>query len=172
MLEAGRRALMFSKQAISMLHSEMHRRVDDLLTHAERLRPGAFENEVAGFGRTSVRDQLVHVLATERAWVSALQGQPMPEWDYKQYKDVGSVRAAKQKVMLETRRYLDQISDADLNTTLQSEPPDWMGPLQTPAFILCHIITHAFHHKGQVVAMFRLAGNPIGDTDLQREDAA
>jgi uncharacterized damage-inducible protein DinB len=45
-----------------------------------------------------------------------------------------------------------------------------MGPLQTPAFILCHIITHAFHHKGQVVAMFRLAGQPAGDTDLQRDE--
>jgi uncharacterized damage-inducible protein DinB len=160
----------FTKQGIGMLHSEMHRRIDDLLNHAEQLPPGAFVIEVPGFGRTSIKNQLVHMLATERAWVSALQGLPMPEWDYKQYADVDSVRAVKKAVMSETRRYLEQISETDLNTTLKSEPPDWMGPLRSPAFILCHVITHAFHHKGQVVAMFRLAGHPIGDTDLQRDE--
>jgi uncharacterized damage-inducible protein DinB len=161
---------MFSKQAISILHSEMHCRLDDLLNHAQLLQPDSFVGEVPGFGRTSVRDQLVHILATEEFWVAAVQGLRTPEWDYKQYKDVKSVRAVKQKVMLVTQQYLERISETDLNTKLKSEPPDWMGPLQTPAFILCHVITHAFHHKGQVVAMFRLAGHPIGDTDLQRDE--
>jgi uncharacterized damage-inducible protein DinB len=70
--------------------------------------------------------------------------------------------------MKETIAYLDQLSDTQLNTELARRPNDWSGPLRTPAFILHHVITHAFHHKGQVVAMFRLLGRPAPDTDLQR----
>src|SRR5580704_8560248 len=44
---------------------------------------------------------------------------------------------------------------------------DWHGDLRSPAFILHHVITHAYHHKGQVVAMCRLLGHPAPDTDLQ-----
>jgi uncharacterized damage-inducible protein DinB len=33
--------------------------------------------------------------------------------------------------------------------------------------ILLHVITHAFHHKGQIVAMLRILGYPAPDTDLQ-----
>lgn len=40
--------------------------------------------------------------------------------------------------------------------------------LRSPAFILLHVITHAFHHKGQVVAMLRILGYPAPDTDLQQ----
>jgi uncharacterized damage-inducible protein DinB len=163
---------MFTKQAVTTLHSEMHRRLDDLLNHAEQLQPGAFLENIPGFGRPSLRDQLVHIVATERYWVSAVQGLSMPHWDYKQFKDVESVRAAKREALLATTTYLNNISETDLNTTLRSQPPDWMGPLRSPAFILCHVITHTFHHKGQVVAMFRLAGHPAPDTDLQRDDPA
>jgi len=31
-----------------------------------------------------------------------------------------------------------------------------------------HVITHAFHHKGQIVAMLRILGYPAPDTDLQQ----
>lgn len=161
---------MFSKQAIETLHSEMHRRIDDLLDHAERLDQAAFISEMPGFGRTSIRNQLVHVVVTEQFWVNAVQGRTTPRPDYEQFGNVASIRAAKQNVMAKTQKYLTQIDESALNTTLQSVPPQWMGPLRTPAFILCHVITHSFHHKGQVVAMFRLAGHPMGDTDLQRDE--
>jgi uncharacterized damage-inducible protein DinB len=43
-----------------------------------------------------------------------------------------------------------------------------VGELKSPAFILLHVVTHTFHHKGQVVAMLRTLGYPAPDTDLQR----
>jgi uncharacterized damage-inducible protein DinB len=48
----------------------------------------------------------------------------------------------------------------------------WFGELRTPACILLHVITHTFHHEGQVVAMLRWLGHPAPDTDLQREGGA
>jgi uncharacterized damage-inducible protein DinB len=67
----------------------------------------------------------------------------------------------------ETRAYLEGLSEEQLNTTLATRPESWGGELRSPAFILLHVITHAFHHKGQVVAMLRILGYPAPDTDLQ-----
>ena len=63
--------------------------------------------------------------------------------------------------------YLEGLTEEQLNTTLAERPVDWGGELRSPAFILLHVITHAFHHKGQVVAMLRILGYPAPDTDLQ-----
>jgi uncharacterized damage-inducible protein DinB len=42
------------------------------------------------------------------------------------------------------------------------------GELRSPAFIVLHVKTHTFHHKGQIVAMLRILGYPAPDTDLQQ----
>jgi uncharacterized damage-inducible protein DinB len=55
-----------------------------------------------------------------------------------------------------------------LYAPLERYPERWMGPPRSPAFILLHVITHGFHHKGQLVAMLRLLGHPAPDTDIQR----
>jgi uncharacterized damage-inducible protein DinB len=76
--------------------------------------------------------------------------------------------AEKERVRLATRAYLDGLSDAELNRTLTERPRKWVGELKSPAFILLHVVTHTFHHKGQAVAMLRTLGYPAPDTDLQR----
>jgi uncharacterized damage-inducible protein DinB len=56
---------------------------------------------------------------------------------------------------------------AVVTAILAERPVDWGGELRSPAFILLHVITHAFHHKGQIVSMLRILGYPAPDTDLQ-----
>jgi len=36
----------------------------------------------------------------------------------------------------------------------------------TPAHVIHHVLTHAFHHKGQIVSMCRMLGYPAPETDL------
>jgi uncharacterized damage-inducible protein DinB len=76
--------------------------------------------------------------------------------------------AAKNRIRNATRDYLGDLTEQQLNTTLATRPVDWGGELRSPAFIVLHVITHAFHHKGQIVAMLRIVGHPAPDTDLQR----
>jgi uncharacterized damage-inducible protein DinB len=76
---------------------------------------------------------------------------------------------AKDRVRDATRAYLQSLSEAQLNRVLSKRPQAWVGELRSPAFILLHVVTHTFHHKGQVVAMLRTLGYPAPDTDLQRE---
>jgi len=77
------------------------------------------------------------------------------------------LRASKDRIREATRTYLGDLTEEQLNTTLAARPADWGGELRPPAFILLHVITHAFHHKGQIVAMLRILGYPAPDTDLQ-----
>ena len=80
---------------------------------------------------------------------------------------MAAMLATKDRIREATRAYLESLTEEQLNTTLAKRPADWGGELRSPAFILLHVITHAFHHKGQIVAMLRILGYPAPDTDLQ-----
>jgi uncharacterized damage-inducible protein DinB len=45
-----------------------------------------------------------------------------------------------------------------------------MGTLPSALLLsfLHHLLTHTFHHKGQIVAMCRVLGHPAPDTDLNQ----
>jgi len=79
-----------------------------------------------------------------------------------------TLQDCKERVRNDTRTYLEALTESQLNTTLSGRPEGWSGELRSPAFILLHVITHTFHHKGQTVAMLRTLGHPAPDTDLQR----
>jgi uncharacterized damage-inducible protein DinB len=160
---------MFTREGMAALHRWTHRRLDDLLWHAAGLPPGLFTRKVDGFGHGNVRDQMLHMLAAEAYWVRALQDLPDSTPPQPEYLTVEDVARRKQQVLAATLAYLESLTEEQLNAELDRRPQGWIGPLRSPAFILHHIATHAFHHKGQVAAMFRLLGHPLGDTDLQRE---
>lgn len=159
----------FTRIGLRALHTWTHERLDQLLSHALTLSQEQFVAEIPGFGAASIQDQLSHVVQCEQAWVHALQDIEWTHWAREDYTTPDQLRTVKQRVTFETIAYLDQLSDTQLNAQLVHRPSNWSGPLQTPAFILHHVITHAFHHKGQIVAMFRLLGHPAPDTDLQRD---
>jgi uncharacterized damage-inducible protein DinB len=158
---------MFNRDGIRELHGVTHDRLDLLLDHVAQLPPADFVRELPGFGFASVRDQLAHLLGAEDRWVHRLQHLPLPRWEATDYPTAESLRPVKERVKAATIAYLGRLPDSELNTTLATRPSDWHGILRSPAFILHHVITHAYHHKGQVVAMCRLLGHPAPDTDLQ-----
>ncbi len=159
---------MFTRDGIRALHAWTHERLDLVLEHVTALSAAEFTRELPGFGYPSVRDQLMHVLGAEERWVQRLQSLPVRSWSATDYPTVAALRAAKARVMRATGEYLDRLPDAALDVPLPHRPEGWIGELRSPAFILHHAITHAYHHKGQVVAMCRLLGHPAPDTDLQR----
>ena len=160
--------MMFTKEGILDLHSVMHERLDLLLRHAATVPDELHRKEIAGFGHPTVWKQLVHILTCEEGWVHDLQNQPFPGWSEEDCSTMTALRAAKERIQEATRNYVSGLTQEELNTTLVKRRADWGGELRSPAFILLHVITHAFHHKGQVVAMLRILGYPAPDTDLQQ----
>jgi hypothetical protein len=70
---------------------------------------------------------------------------------------MAALEAARDRIREATRTYVGALTEEQLNTTLAQRPVDWGGELRSPGFILLHVITHAFHHKGQVVAMLEFS---------------
>ena len=162
---------MFSKEGIRVLHREAHSCLDIVFGHAARLPFSVVAQELSGVSHGSARNQMVHVLFTEAGWVGDLQNKPVAQWRNEDFRDLSSLTEAKRRVAAETAKYLDSLTETELNTPITRKPTEWVGPPRSPAFILLHIVTHVFHHKGQMAMMFRLLGYPMGDTDLQRESA-
>jgi uncharacterized damage-inducible protein DinB len=145
-----------------------HECLDILLRHISSVPVERLREPLAGFGIETVWKQLVHIVKGEEVWVCDLRNKARLAWGEKECETLEVLRAEKERVRLATRAYLDSLSDAELNTTLAKRPAEWVGELKSPAFILLHVVTHTFHHKGQVVAMLRTLGYPAPDTDLQR----
>jgi uncharacterized damage-inducible protein DinB len=158
----------FSRMAITALHAGLHDCLEVVLVHMSGIPPGLLAQELTGFGRPTVREQFAHILSTEAGWVCGLQSLPIRRVDPATLSTTDDFRQVKKDTMAATFAYLDSIGEHQLNTELESYPEGWIGPHRSPAFILLHVITHGFHHKGQIVAMLRLLGYPAPDTDLQR----
>ena len=159
---------MFTKEGILELHTVTHERVDLLLRHIATLPDALCRQPIPGFGHPTVWRQLVHILTCEEGWVLDLQNRPFAGWFEDDCPTMSLLQAAKDRIRKTTQAYLSSLTDMELNTTLAERPQDWGGELRSPAFILLHVITHAYHHKGQVVAMLRILGYPAPDTDLQQ----
>jgi len=159
---------MFTKSGIKDLHGATHESLDILLRHVGSVPADLLREPLAGFGFPTVWKQLVHILTVEEGWVHNLQDKAFARWKEEDCPTMTALMAAKSRLRDATRIYIDNLSEAQLNTTLVNRPEVWFGELCSPAFILLHVITHTFHHKGQVVAMLRALGDPAPDTDLQR----
>lgn len=157
----------FTKAGIIELHATMHERLDLLLRHAATVPDDLRQKPISGFGHPSVWKQLVHILTCEEGWVHDLQNKPFAGWDAEDCPTMAQLGASKERIREATRSYVEHLTEEQLNTTLAEHPAGWGGELRSPAFILLHVITHAFHHKGRVVAMLRILGYPAPDTDLQ-----
>lgn len=158
---------MFTKAGMTELHAAMHERMDLLLHHVATLPDELWHKTIFGFGHPSVWKQLVHILTCEEGWIHDLQRRPFAGWDAEDCPTMAALRASRDRIREATRTYLGSLTEAQLNTNLAERPEGWGGDLRSPAFILLHVITHAFHHKGQIVAMVRMLGYPAPDTDLQ-----
>jgi uncharacterized damage-inducible protein DinB len=159
---------MFNKSGILELHAATHERLDLLLRHIATVPDELLHQPILGFGHPSIWKQLVHILTCEEGWVHDLQNMPFDGWSEEDCPTISSLQAAKDRICEATRTYLGNLTEEQLNTTLTTRPLDWGGELRSPAFIVLHVITHSFHHKGQVVAMLRMLGYPAPDTDLQQ----
>ena|SRR5438270_1994831 len=158
---------MFTRSGTIELHALMHERLDLLLSHVATVPDNLHHQQIPGFGHPTIWKQFVHILTCEEGWICDLQNQTFAAWHEEDRPTVADLRIAKERIRKATRTYVGDLTEEQLNTTLAKRPVDWGGELRSPAFILLHVITHAFHHKGQVVAMLRMLGYPAPDTDLQ-----
>lgn len=160
---------MFTLAGIRKFHSWTHASLTLLFDHLATLPgPADYARELPGFGYSSIRAQVVHLLGCEIRWVNRLRNIPNELWDDAQWPAIAHARELQSEAQARTLEYLSGLTDDQLNASTTLHFPDGDTAVRTPALILHHVLTHAFHHKGQIVAMCRILGHPAPDTDLNQ----
>jgi uncharacterized damage-inducible protein DinB len=157
---------MFTIEGISSFHSWTHTSLSRLIDHVSGFSNEEYVRKFEDFGSPNIRDQFVHIFGCEARWLHRVQDLPFSKWSAEEYPSIAEVRELQRRVTAQTRSYLDKLSDAELNCEVELHFPEGHTMKQTPAMVLHHVFTHAFHHKGQIVAMCRMSGHPAPDTDL------
>lgn len=124
--------------------------------------------ELPGFGLSTLRAQIIHIFNCEGFWIHTLQAMQFQDQNPDDWPTIPDARRLQHCVGANTLAYLSNLTDAQLNTDTELHFSDGDIAVRTPALILHHVLTHAFHHKGQIVSMCRTLGYPAPDTDLNR----
>ena len=153
--------------SIREFHAVTHKRLAQLMEHLSSMQTSLVTTQLQGFGHPTLAKQVNHILYCESAWVGALRNDPEVKWDHEE-SSLPTLIDWRRDVAERTVAYLNALDPEDLHKRLAAYPDYWVGPPRTPSFILHHVLSHTFHHKGQIVAMCRILGNPAPDTDLQQ----
>lgn len=156
---------MHTSAALLDLHERSHRSLMALLAHCRGLSAEERHREHAGFGYATVHLQLHHLIGAQEYWIRVLAGRVEADDDPDRYATVDDLEAWRGRVDALTAGYLSGASPAELNTPREAETWGGRRRVLVPAHVFMRTLTHIYHHQGQVVAMCRLLGKPVGGLD-------
>ena len=159
---------MFTLDGIRKFHAWTHASLTLVLDHLSTLPSSDYVSEVAGYGFATIRQQVIHIFNCEGFWIHTLRRLSFTDHDPAKFPAVSDARLLQQEIKRQTLEYLSGLTDVQLVTNTNLHFSDGDTAVRTPALILHHVLTHAFHHKGQIVAMCRALGHPASDTDLSQ----
>ena len=159
---------MFTLDGVRKFHGWTHASLDMVLDHLSEMTANDYGREVSGFGFRTLREQTIHIFNCEGAWIHILQGLRYVDRTPQECPLVADARLLQKEVSQATHGYLSTLTNQQLNADTELHFPDGDIAVRTPALVLHHVLTHAFHHKGQIVAMCRVLGRPAPDTDLNQ----
>lgn len=120
------------------------------------------------FGRGgSIRNLLVHIANTYEFWIGRMALKK--EFEFTPYDaitsmgDAARLFASTDSLVFEFLKWLEKDEPAEVRYTIGGT--EGSAP---PFKIFSHVITHEFHHKGQILSMGRHLGYLPVDTDIMR----
>lgn len=116
-------------------------------------------------GSGSVRDILVHVIDTERYWISVLTGGRSNHLDPTDFGTIRDIKAIWCEAEEFTKGFLNEMSEEQL-VHVKSVRRNDKTTYFTVAKALLHLAAHEIHHQGQVVGLIRQFGLDSPDTDM------
>ncbi|MBF9220158.1 DinB family protein [Hymenobacter ruricola] len=141
-----------------------------LLDYCATLSPAHFVAPVAAFNHSSIRDLLVHMAACYDFWLgqSALQRPARPRPAPETVPDVAALRRLFGEADALVADFGQHFAGRWLEPVPVAVPRQRVPQPFSPLHLFTHVITHEFHHKGQVLSMSRQLGYTPVDTDAIR----
>lgn len=139
-----------------------------LLDYCDSITPEHFITENGGFGRGgSMRNLLVHNGTTYQYWIGGhALGREMIYPIYDSIVTVKDIRNFYKNIDALVTEFIEHFKD-DYNNPISTER-DGKIITATPLEVFTHVITHEFHHKGQILSISRQLGYLPVDTDIMR----
>lgn len=139
-----------------------------LLNFAEAHLAQQITTPIPAFVNKSIAYLLVHNANVYLHWMANFAMQlNMPYADEAGYSDVQSISYLYTRVDELVISFINVYGDR-LTETINGTTASGKSGESTPLEIFTHVATHEFHHKGQILSMFRHLGHTPPDTDVIR----
>jgi uncharacterized damage-inducible protein DinB len=146
---------------------------ETLFTFLEGIPLQKLHTAIPNFGSGSIIRTHIHVADCYRYWLGSFAfKQKRSDFSFAtdydiEHSDVKNVRERFGLADEIVQRFMDEYNSRwfeiiENEVTWQKEP--WRT---TPLWLFTHVVTHEFHHKGQIVSMARHLGYNPPDTDLK-----
>lgn len=153
---------MYNSEAFIEFHKRTHYNVQKLIEHCGKFSSDELNRELEAFGYPTIRLQLHHEIGAEKYWIGVIKGQMLVDDDDPDYPTIESLEKFRQDVFRTTSDYLKTASEKELDTPRPMITWGNKERVLIPAQIFIRTQTHYYHHQGQIAAMCRLLGKPIG----------
>jgi uncharacterized damage-inducible protein DinB len=137
-------------------HVASNRRLWDHL--AEHLTDEQFTQPL-DYSHGSIRNQVVHLAATDRYWLHDIQMKPVTGLDPQDYPTRQSFAATLEGIEVALEDYVQSLADTDLE-----EVPG--GLMERRWEALVHIVNHGTDHRAQILSMLHSLGVPTFGQDF------
>ena len=138
-----------------------------LLDYCETITLDHLNTQLPTFNNQSIISQLVHTANCYIFWLANSAMQQQRAYIKEDSSNIALMREAYQQVDLIMNDFLQNFKDA-LSKPMFITRPDGNNITCSPMDIFTQVITHEFHHKGQIVSISRQLGYTPVDTDVIR----
>lgn len=141
-----------------------------VFAYCKTFSPAAYLQPVDQFGHAgSVRNLQVHIANVYIHWMENLaQNGSLAYFDPVVMGGVDDVAECFEKVDEIVWRFIQRFNKRLDQPVAEITPGPGIKLTPTPLEIFTHVITHEFHHKGQIMTMGRILGYLPPDTDIIR----
>jgi uncharacterized damage-inducible protein DinB len=133
----------------------------------EKELPNQLIEPIAVFNGSTIRYLLIHTANTYKHWLGNFgMSKELSFTDEESVMDIAGIRKVYAEVDSLVYAFLERFGGSiDEPVTNLLRGNEWS---LTPLQLFTHVLTHEFHHKGQIMTMCRLLGHTPPDTDIIR----
>ncbi|HTK20053.1 MAG TPA: DinB family protein [Mucilaginibacter sp.] len=157
------------EELLSSQYGEVKGARDVLFTYCKKIKPEELYQPLSEFNNSSIADLLIHNVNTYISWINNFG--LSQDWSFYKTADVKSLReiiALFDLVNLFMVEFVEKYQNSFLVPITALIKHRGFSKTLAPMHLYTHVITHEFHHKGQILTMSRLLGYTPVDTDIIR----
>ena len=157
------------EELLSAQYGEIKGARDALFAYCKTLNPEDLYQPLREFNNSSISDLLVHNVNTYISWINNFGlDQSLSFYKTTDVKSLKEIIALFDIVNFFMAEFVEKHQNSFLEPFTATIKHRNLTVTLTPMHLYTHVITHEFHHKGQILTMSRLLGYTPIDTDVIR----